>query len=32
MLTMMNRYRQAYGRDGGIPASYDVLYGIARCP
>jgi len=32
MMTMMNRYRQVYGRDGGIPASYDVLYGIARCP
>jgi malonyl-CoA O-methyltransferase len=32
MLTMMSRYRQIYGRDGGIPASYDVLYGVARCP
>jgi malonyl-CoA O-methyltransferase len=27
MLDMMNVYRNRYGRDGAIPASYEVIYG-----
>jgi malonyl-CoA O-methyltransferase len=30
MLTMMDRYRDAYGRSDGIPATYGVIYGLAR--
>ena len=32
MLTMMEHYREVYGRDGRIPASYAVIYGTARHP
>lgn len=30
MLEMMERYRKRFGRENGIPASYDVVYGVAR--
>jgi len=30
MLAMMDIYRQRYGRDRMIPATYEVIYGIAR--
>lgn len=30
MLNMMEVYRQSYERDGEIPASYEVLYGVGR--
>ena len=30
MLEMMDAYRADYGRDGAIPASYEVLYGTGR--
>lgn len=30
MLTMMEIYRQEYGKDGRIPATYDVIYGVGR--
>lgn len=32
MLEMMEVYREKYGRDGAIPASYEVIYGLARKP
>jgi malonyl-CoA O-methyltransferase len=33
MLDMMEVYRQGYGgKDGAIPASYEVIYGVARKP
>ena len=33
MLDMMEVYRQRYGReDGGVPASYEVVYGVGRKP
>lgn len=32
MLDMMAAYRQRYGRNGSIPASYDVIYGLGRKP
>ena len=32
MLDMMEVYRQRYGRDGAVPASYEVIYGIGRKP
>lgn len=32
MRDMMDIYRTVYGRDGMIPATYDVIYGIARRP
>jgi malonyl-CoA O-methyltransferase len=30
MLDMMRIYRERYGNDEGIPASYEVIYGIGR--
>ena len=30
MLEMMESYRKRFGRESGIPASYDVVYGVAR--
>lgn len=30
MLEMMEVYRERYGRDGVIPASYEVIYGVGR--
>ncbi|HBA87560.1 MAG TPA: malonyl-[acyl-carrier protein] O-methyltransferase BioC [Geobacter sp.] len=30
MLDMMEAYRRNFGREDGIPASYDVVYGVAR--
>ena len=32
MLDMMEVYRRDYGRGGAIPASYEVIYGLARKP
>lgn len=32
MRDMIEIYRRVYGRDGMIPATYDVIYGIARRP
>lgn len=31
MLLMMDRYRTVYGRSDGIPATYGVIYGCAKC-
>ncbi len=30
MLAMMEHYRQEYGIDGAVPATYEVIYGVAR--
>jgi malonyl-CoA O-methyltransferase len=30
MLDMMEVYRKSYGKDGAVPASYEVVYGIGR--
>jgi malonyl-CoA O-methyltransferase len=30
MLEMMEEYRKSYGKDGAIPASYEVVYGVGR--
>jgi malonyl-CoA O-methyltransferase len=30
MLKMMEVYRERFGRDGAIPASYEVIYGLGR--
>jgi malonyl-CoA O-methyltransferase len=30
MLEMMEAYRQAFRKDGGIPATYEVIYGVGR--
>jgi len=30
MLDMMEIYRREYGVEGGVPASYDVVYGVGR--
>jgi len=32
MLDMMEAYRETYGREGKIPATYEVIYAIARKP
>lgn len=32
MLEMMSAYRKAYGAEQGIPATYEVIYGLARKP
>jgi malonyl-CoA O-methyltransferase len=32
MLDMMEVYRSRYGRDEGVPATYEVIYGLARKP
>jgi len=32
MLDMMEAYRNSYGGDDGMPATYEVIYGIARKP
>lgn len=32
MLDMMQSYRERFGGEAGIPASYDVVYGVARKP
>ncbi len=32
MLSMMDIYRQKYGNADGIPATYEVIYGIGRTP
>jgi len=32
MLDMMEVYRKRYGRDGAVPASYEVIYGMGRKP
>ncbi|HBG06937.1 MAG: malonyl-[acyl-carrier protein] O-methyltransferase BioC [Geobacteraceae bacterium GWC2_58_44] len=32
MLEMMELYRMRYGRDGAIPASYEVVYGVGGKP
>lgn len=32
MLDMMEAYRERFGGEDGIPASYDVVYGVARKP
>ena len=32
MLDMMEIYRKTHGRDGAIPASYEVIYGLGRKP
>lgn len=32
MLNMMAAYRQRYGRASGVPASYEVIYGMGRKP
>lgn len=30
MLDMMQAYRKAFGREEGVPATYEVVYGVAR--
>ena len=30
MLDMMEVYRSSYGKDGAVPASYEVVYGVGR--
>lgn len=32
MLAMMEIYVREYGSAGGIPATYEVVYGMGRCP
>jgi malonyl-CoA O-methyltransferase len=32
MLAMMEIYEREYGSAGGIPATYEVLYGMGSCP